>query len=97
MRPWVWALALLAGCAAYIPEPDPAMAGGDGAVLAELRAGRRIYVSKCGGCHSLIPVDRYDDAKWSQEVAEMIRLKKVRLAQDEQASLVRYLSTANKH
>lgn len=71
------------------------MAGGDEARLADLRAGRDLYVNKCSGCHSLIPVDRFDDARWTAEVDEMMKLKKVRLSADERDTLVRYLTTAN--
>jgi len=88
-------LAALAGCAAYVPEPDALMAGGDEGRLADLRAGRQIYVSKCSGCHSLLPVDRFDAARWTEEVAEMQKLKKVRLSADDQARLLQYLAAAH--
>ncbi len=88
------ALAALAGCAAYVPEPDARMAGGDEGRLADLRAGRRLYVDKCAGCHSLIPVDRFDASRWKEEVLEMQRLKKVRLGADEQSRLLLYLAAA---
>ncbi|MBV8878565.1 MAG: hypothetical protein JO332_01250 [Planctomycetaceae bacterium] len=71
------------------------MAGGDEARLSDLRAGRELYIGKCSGCHALIPVDRYDDARWKAEVEEMVKLKKVRLGAEDQAQLLRYLTTAN--
>jgi hypothetical protein len=92
---FVLAMAALAGCAVYLPEPDMMMAGGDDARLSDLRAGRELYVNKCSGCHSLIPVDRFDDAKWSSEVEEMFRLKKVKMTGDDRDRLLRYLTTAN--
>ncbi len=92
----VLALGALAGCATYLPEPDPQMAGGDDGRLAELRAGRSLYVNKCGGCHSLIRVDRFDDARWSEEVAEMVKLKKVRLSAEDQTRLLGYLAAAGR-
>jgi mono/diheme cytochrome c family protein len=85
----------LTGCTTFVPEPDMLMAGGDDQALLDLRAGRRLYIDKCSGCHSLIPVDRYDDARWAAEVQEMLNLKKVRLVEDERRLLVRYLSVAN--
>ena len=88
-------LAALAGCATYVPEPDALMAGGDEGRLADLRAGREIYVNKCSGCHSLIPVDRFDAARWTEEVEEMQKLKKVRLSADDQARLLQYLAAAH--
>ncbi len=71
------------------------MAGGDEARLTELRDGRRLYINKCSGCHSLIPVDRFDDAKWTAEVDEMIKLSKVRLTKEDRDLILRYLTTAN--
>lgn len=84
-----------AGCAVRIPEPTREMAAGDETVLAELKAGRRLYINKCSGCHALYPVDRYDDGKWAAEVDEMLRLKKVKLHEEERRRLLRYLTRAN--
>jgi mono/diheme cytochrome c family protein len=89
-------LAALAGCATYVPEPTALMAGGDEGRLSDLRQGRNLYVGKCSGCHSLIPVDRFDDARWTSEVEEMLRLKKVRLDRPDRDRLLLYLTTANK-
>ena len=71
------------------------MAGGDEARLSDLRAGRELYINKCSGCHSLIPVDRFDDARWTAEVDEMLKLKKVRMSDADRDRLLRYLTTAN--
>jgi len=89
------ALAALAGCAVYLPEPDAMMAGGDEVRLSDLRAGRQLYINKCSGCHSLIPVDKFDDAKWTAEVEEMVRLKKVKLSVEDRNQILLYLTTAN--
>jgi hypothetical protein len=89
------ALAALAGCAVYLPEPDAMMAGGDEVRLSDLRAGRQLYINKCSGCHSLIPVDKFDDARWTAEVEEMVKLKKVRLTAEDRSQLLLYLTTAN--
>jgi hypothetical protein len=91
------AVAALAGCAVYVPVPDAMMAGGDDGRLSDLRCGRDLYINKCSGCHSLIPVDRYDDAKWTAEVQEMLKLKKVKLTDSDRDQLLRYLTTANGH
>jgi hypothetical protein len=91
----VLAMAALAGCAVYLPQPDAMMAGGDDERLADLRAGRELYIHKCSGCHSLISVDRFDDAKWTSEVEEMFRLKKVKMSGEDRDRLLRYLTTAN--
>jgi len=91
----VLALGLLAGCAIHLPEPDMLMAGGDEARLSDLRGGRQLYINKCSGCHALIDVDKYDDARWTAEVDEMLKLKKVRLTADDRSQILRYLTTAN--
>lgn len=71
------------------------MAGNDEARLESLRAGRRLYVDKCSGCHSLIPVDRFDDARWTAEVDEMVKSKKVRLTDEDRNRILAYLTAAN--
>jgi len=91
----VLALAALAGCAVYLPEPDRMMAGGDDARLVDLKSGRELYINKCSGCHGLIPVDRFDDARWVSEVDEMFKAKKVKMTDGERDRLLRYLTTAN--
>src|SRR5947207_3843919 len=91
----VLALAALAGCAVYVPEPDRLMAGGDDARLADLKSGRELYINKCSGCHALVPVDRYDDARWTAEVDEMFKAKKVKMSSEDRDRLLRYLTTAN--
>jgi hypothetical protein len=71
------------------------MAGGDEVRLSDLRAGRQLYINKCSGCHALIPVDKFDDAKWTAEVEEMVRLKKVKLSVEDRNQILLYLTTAN--
>src|SRR4029077_14822366 len=71
------------------------MADGDDGRLADLRAGRELYINKCSGCHALKSVDLYDDATWTSEVLEMVAKKKVRLTEADRTQLLRYLTTAN--
>jgi len=71
------------------------MSGVDEGRLSDLRAGRELYINKCSGCHSLIPVDRFDDDRWTAEVDEMLKLKKVRMSTADREQLLRYLTTAN--
>jgi hypothetical protein len=42
-----------------------------------------------------MPVDRFDDDKWTSEVGEMIRLRKVRMTDEERDRLLGYLTAAN--
>jgi hypothetical protein len=78
----------------YVPEPDALMAGGDEGRLADLRGGRQLYINKCSGCHSLIPVDRFDGGRWRAEVDEMVTSKKIRMTTEDRDQLVRYLRVA---
>jgi len=99
-RSWMFPLAaalagLLSACAAFVPDPDPSDAGGDESALADLRAGRSIYVEKCGGCHRLYDVDSYGDDAWRGHVQDMVREKLVKLTRLEHATLLRYLTTLN--
>lgn len=71
------------------------MAGGDEARLESLRAGRELYINKCSGCHSLIPVDKFDDARWTAEVDEMVKTSKVRLTPEDRNRILAYLTAAN--
>src|SRR5881397_1244118 len=91
----VLALAALAGCAAFVPEPTALMAGGDEARLVDLRAGRELYVSKCSACHPLYHVNKFYGERWTAEVHEMLKLKKVRLSADERDRLILYLTVAS--
>lgn len=91
---WTLPLLFLLGCM-VIPEPTPQMAGGDEAVLRRLREGRSLYVNKCSGCHSLMAPNRYSDARWREEVDEMVELGKVKLRDADRERLLLYLTTAN--
>jgi hypothetical protein len=71
------------------------MAGGDDARLGELKSGRELYINKCSGCHALIPVDKFDDARWVSEVDEMLKAKKVKMSNQDRDRLLNYLTTAN--
>ncbi|HZN63605.1 MAG TPA: hypothetical protein VFC90_14475 [Planctomycetota bacterium] len=99
-RAWIFPLAAalaatLSACAAFVPEPDRADAGGNEAVLADLRQGRLLYIEKCAGCHRLHDVDAYGDDEWRAHVQDMVRENLVKLDRPEHASLVRYLTSLN--
>ena len=85
----------LAGCMAHVPPPTQEMAGGDESRLADLRAGRELYLAKCGGCHRLYDVESHSSREWSLQVEEMLSQKKVRLTGAEAAQIVLYLTTAS--
>jgi len=99
-RAWIVPLAAalaasLSACAAFVPEPERADAGGSESVLAELRQGRVLYVEKCGGCHRLYDVDAYGDPEWREHVQDMVREGMVKVTRQEQSALVRYLTAVN--
>jgi hypothetical protein len=98
---FVWlggSLLSLVGCMANVPLPTEEMAGGDRARLDELRGGRELYLSKCSGCHALFDADRFTAGRWTTEVQEMIRLKKVKLTDAEKDRLLLYLTAvAGRH
>jgi|SRR2546427_4052465 len=85
----------LAGCVAFVPEPTAQMAGGDESRLADLRAGRELYLNKCSACHALHDVNRFSGERWTAEVDEMLKLKKVKLGRAERDRLILYLTAAN--
>jgi mono/diheme cytochrome c family protein len=91
------ALLLAAACARTVmPSATPADADAasrrwPGTTVADLAAGRELYIARCSGCHQPVPPDHVAPAAWPAHVAEM----KERSHLDErQASLVvRYLVT----
>ena len=64
-----------AGCAALAhPTPEDAAwaaAHHPGTTLAELQAGRALYVSHCAGCHDLHRPEEFPPERWQALVAEM--------------------------
>ena len=64
--------------------------------LDSLRAGRRLYVEKCAGCHELyMPHDR-NAADWLRIVDEMQNEQDVNLSPSEAERIYHYLATASK-
>ena len=96
-RAAVVALLLAAACARTVmPSATPADADAasrrwPGTTVADLAAGRDLYIARCTGCHQPVPPDQVAPADWPAHIAEM----KQRSHLDEsQASLVeRYLVT----
>ena len=96
MRRWAAIFLLSFGsCVAHVPEPTIEDAGGDPARLSQLTRGRRLYVTKCSGCHRLYSVEEYSDRDWRHYTREMIAKKKVKLLEKELDCLVEYLSAVN--
>lgn len=93
------ATALAACGGASLPQPTAADASRGAAhfpdlTLAELEQGRSLYVSRCGGCHTLKRPAELAPQQWDQEVTEMREKNGVKLSDAEARAIVRYLSVA---
>jgi hypothetical protein len=53
--------------------------------------GERLYMAKCTSCHSYEPHE-YTAARWSTEIDEMERTKKVTLQPEQRALILGYLT-----
>ena len=82
----VFTTAISCASALYIPVTGQETAT---ASLTELQAGRKIYVHKCGGCHSLYLPEKYTKQEWQQLVSEMA--PKVAMDSIEKSQVLKYL------
>lgn len=78
--------------AAPVLTPSP----GSGATVAQLDAGRAIYVSeaKCARCHSPKPVYEYAVVQWTKEILPRMG-KKSKLTTDEYANVLAYVTAGS--
>lgn len=60
----------------------------------QLESGRRVYISRCGGCHSAVSPAKLSGERWRQQVALMS--PKAHLQDPEKAWVIRYLLTASR-
>ena len=60
------------------------------ATLADLEAGRNLFISKCGACHSLYSPDSYSAASWKSIVPNMAARTNLTAAQITQ--VIKYVS-----
>ena len=58
---------------------------------AEVKAARKLYLTKCAKCHKLYDPARYDDADWQSWMAKMT--KKARLNAEQADLISRYVET----
>jgi mono/diheme cytochrome c family protein len=91
-------LALAAGfgasCAAALRHASPEDAvrvapQWPGTTVAVLERGRRLYVRRCAGCHTLVLPAAHPPGEWPRLVDSMA--KKARLRPDEREDVVRFL------
>jgi hypothetical protein len=83
-------VALSCTSALYIPAAGQETAT---ASLAELQAGRKLYVQKCGGCHTLFLPEKYTKQEWQLWVSEMA--PKVAMDSAEKDQVLKYLTKGN--
>jgi hypothetical protein len=87
---------LLGGCVSAIPLPteqdtEVGLRTYPGLTTEELARGRKLYVAKCAGCHTLfLPSDR-PAAAWPMLVEQMS--ERASLTGSERGSIERYLAT----
>ncbi|MBI4821097.1 MAG: cytochrome c [Deltaproteobacteria bacterium] len=62
-----------------------------GATLAELEAGRKIYVRRCAGCHTLYSPEAHPPEYWRGQLGTMAEDAKI--SEDEQELIARFLIT----
>lgn len=87
---------LLVGCVSAIPLPteqdtEVGLRTYPGLTTEDLSRGRKLYVAKCAGCHTLfLPSDR-PSAAWPMLVEQMS--ERASLSGAERGSIERYLAT----
>lgn len=87
-------VATLLGCAGQVPQPTDAHAAAaavqwPGTTRATLAQGRRLYVDRCSGCHSLVVPGAQPARSWPSAVDEMA--DRARLSPREADFVIRYL------
>ena len=73
--------------ALYIPDKTNISAS---ASLPDLLAGRQLYVSKCGSCHSLVLPEKHNAEEWQVLVDKME--KKSKITHEEKKLILNYLT-----
>ena len=93
-------LGLAGACATAVPRPTPellslAKTRYPDLTLDELREGRRAYVTRCSGCHTLYGVAEFSPEQWVTELDNMEQEVEVRLTAKERYSIERYLTAVS--
>jgi len=95
----VMIISLIASCAGSLPEPTPADAElaekrWPGTDINFLQHGRKLYISKCSGCHSLYKPGLYTTAQWDTIMVTMS--KKAKLNTNQYEDIQRFLTVMSK-
>jgi len=83
------AIAFLISCtsALYVPTESQQT---ESASLTQLQAGRKLYVQKCGNCHTLHLPEKYSKPEWQHFLDEM--QQKASINNLEKQQILKYLS-----
>lgn len=90
------AIAGFTSCAGSIPNPTEADAewashAWAGTTIHNLMTGRKLYVEKCGGCHSLGVPGQYSVQEWDRIMEKM--KTRAAVSEEEKNLMMRYLVT----
>ncbi len=64
------------------------------ATQGQLQRGRTLYVSRCGGCHAVVPPEKHSADMWRTEIAQMA--PRANLMGEDRELVLRYLVTASR-
>ncbi len=87
-----WGIALfLTGCAS-LPQVEEIRANAvfPGVPVESLRAGRNLYVNKCGGCHLLHLPSEFRKSEWSEKIIPEMSVE-AKITAEESQLLLRYV------
>jgi len=73
--------------ALYIPDRNNTATGSS---LTELQAGRKLYINKCGSCHSLVLPEKHTQEQWPMLVDKMETKSKI--SPEEKKLILNYLT-----
>lgn len=91
------ALGACGGSAVPVPTAADASRGSahfPDLTLSELSQGRRLYVSRCGSCHTLKRPAELTPERWQEEVTDMRAKNGVHLSEADARAIIRYLTVA---
>ena len=82
-------LLVLCSCSSplYMPSKNNVANTAD---IEELKSGRKIYVNKCGSCHTLRLPEKFTRTQWTEAMVKM--QKKAKISDEEKQLILNYLS-----
>ena len=88
----------IASCTTLVPRPNAAHlhwaeSHWPGMQAEDLNRGRKLFITRCAGCHTLPAPDGFGPEEWPKRVKEMV--DKAELSEKEGEDIERYLSSAS--